>query len=364
MKTKIIFGTGGTGGHIFPAIALADFLTKKHPNLEVIFVGAKGGMEEKLVKRAGYKLYTLPIQGLYRKINLKNIIRNLKFPFKLLKSQSQAKKILKTEQPKFVIGFGGFASAPIVKTAVKKGFPVFLNEQNAYPGLVNRLIDEKAEAIFLGNKYAKKYLKNKNKIVSGNPIRPNLLEVQVEKKHAEFDLDLSKKTILVLGGSLGARSINNAISEHLDSIQNTDIQILWQCGKLYFEELKTQTKDAKNISLMPFIQDMSAAYHLADLVISRAGASTISELIQLSKVSILVPSPNVAEDHQTKNAQSLMEDSAAVLIKDADAKLQLLPSALELLNDEEKLSKLSSKIQALEKPKTLEIIGNYLENYL
>lgn len=348
MDKRIIIAGGGTGGHIFPAVSIAQELQRREPQTEVLFVGAKGGMEMRVVPRYGYEIKPVWISGIHRKINLRNIRRNALFPIKLITSFWQSRRILHSFRPQLAVGVGGYASGPLGRMAASKGIPLVLCEQNAFPGLVNRWLAPKAQKILLGNADAGKYFDSRKVVVTGNPIR-SFPAMSREEASAKMGVDASKPVILSLGGSLGARSVNEALLHQLDALISSDVQLVWQCGKQYYEELKPLVEGFPQVKLMAFIEDMATAYAAADLIISRAGGSTISELIALAKPSILVPSPNVAEDHQTKNALSLTEKGAALLVKDADAKTDLLLKAIEIVGGKEQLAALQAGINALEK---------------
>ncbi len=348
MNSKIIISGGGTGGHIFPALAIAEEFNKRFPHVDILFVGAKHGMEETVVPQQGYPIESVWISGIQRQLTFKNIIRNLLFPVKLGVSLIQASSIIRKFQPDLVIGVGGYASGPVGRVANNKGIPLYLCEQNAYPGLVNKWLAGKAKKILLGNADAQKYFPKEKTSVTGNPIRNlEILDRAVAAKR--MGLSQEKPIVLSVGGSLGARTINEAWLSHLHSLIEADFQLIWQCGKRYYEELKPQVPTHPNIQLSPFIDDMAAAYSAADIVVSRAGGSTISELIALSKPSILIPSPNVAEDHQTKNALSLTEKDAAILIKDSQAKEQLIAQIKLLFEDRNKLDQLKTNISQMDK---------------
>ena len=348
MSRRIIISGGGTGGHIFPAVSIAGEILRREPGAEILFVGAQGGMEETVVPKYGYRIESVPISGIQRQLNLRNVWRNLQFPFKLLISLRQSHRILARFQPQAVVGVGGFASGPLGRAAAGKGIPLFLCEQNAYPGLVNRWLAGKARKILLGNADAQKYFDGSKTVVTGNPIRSFTL-IDRDEAVRKLDLDPAKPVLLSLGGSLGALRINEALKTQLSLITDSEVQLVWQCGKRYYERLRAQVPEHPQVKLSAFIDDMAVAYSAADLIISRAGGSTISELIALSKPSLLVPSPNVAEDHQTKNALSLSEKDAAILVKDSDAVEHLLPTALDVLQHLERLTALTQHITAMEK---------------
>ena len=345
---KFIISGGGTGGHIFPAVSIAGELLRRDPQAEILFVGAKGGMEESVVPKYGYRIESVPISGIQRQLNARNILRNLQFPFKLVASLMQSRGIVKRFQPDAVVGVGGFASGPLGRAAASMGVPLFICEQNAYPGLVNKWLAGKARKILLGNADAQKYFDASKTVVTGNPIRSFQLTDRAEAAQT-LGLDPAKPILLSLGGSLGAMRINQALQQNLSLITESEVQLCWQCGKRYYERLRAEVPQHPQVKLDAFIDDMAVAYSAADLIISRAGGSTISELIALSKPSVLVPSPNVAEDHQTKNALSLSEKDAAVLVKDSDAIEQLLPTALRILQDDNQLTHLTNHITAMEK---------------
>ncbi|MFK8103263.1 MAG: undecaprenyldiphospho-muramoylpentapeptide beta-N-acetylglucosaminyltransferase [Saprospiraceae bacterium] len=347
---KVIISGGGSGGHIFPAIAIANALKERIPNLEVLFVGAEGKIEMEKVPKAGYEIEGLWISGFHRKLTT----RNLAFPFKLLSSLWKAYRILQRFQPAVVIGVGGFASGPTLKVATWKGIPTLIQEQNSYPGITNRLLAKEVNTICVAYDRMERYFP-KNKIVrTGNPVRQDI-EITAAKRKAAYEyyeLDPTKKTIFLFGGSLGARSLNDAMLANADLIAEQDeVQILWQAGKLYIEEFRTSaTAKLPNVVVKAFIDRMDLAYAMADVVICRAGALTISELSLLGKTAILVPSPNVAEDHQTMNAKALVEADAAILVKDKDCANDMIMKALSLLDNEIMQEKLAKNITTLAKP--------------
>lgn len=352
---RFILSGGGTGGHIFPALAIADEIKKQLPNAEILFVGAEGKMEMQKVPEAGYKIFGLPIAGIQRSLTLKN----LSFPFKLLNSLRQAKKIVKNFKPDAVIGVGGYASGPTLRAASNLGIPCLLQEQNSYAGLTNKWLKKKVKQICVAYEGMDKYFPASKLNLTGNPIRKNLLDLPDRSKAMKsFDLDENKKTILVLGGSLGARTINESIAQNLDLLAKEDFQMLWQTGKLYHNEMLTRSENAdkKQLKVLEFIKNMDEAYAAADIIITRAGALSVSELQVVGKPVIFVPSPNVAEDHQTKNAQALTQEDAALMVTDAQAVKELLPKAFELLKDTEKQKQLSENIKKMAKPKATENI--------
>jgi len=362
MSLKFVISGGGTGGHVFPAIAIAKQISLELPSAEILFVGAEGKIEMQKVPEAGYNILGLEVVGLQRKLTLKNILKNLVFPFKLIKSLNRAKKIIKDFNPDIAIGVGGYASGPTLRVAGKMKIPTLLQEQNSYAGLTNKLLAKNASCICVAYDGMDRFF-DKNKIIfTGNPIRKDILDNMNNRNEAisHFNLDINKKTILVLGGSLGARTINLAIKQKLDLIDKNNVQVLWQTGKFYFENMSciVKTKGFNNIHPKAFIKRMDLAYCVADIIISRAGALSVSELCIVKKPVILVPSPNVAEDHQTSNAKSLVNKKAAVHVKDVDADTILVEKVLELLNNEVKCAELIENISVLARPDATEKIVN------
>ena len=355
---KIIISGGGTGGHIYPAIAIANAIKEKEPNAEILFVGANGKMEMEKVPKAGYKIVGLDIAGLQRKLTLKN----LSFPFKLMKSLSKAKKIVKDFKPDVAVGVGGYASGPLLRQAGKLGVPTLLQEQNSYAGLTNKLLAKKAMKICVAYDNMEKFFEADKIVFTGNPVRKEILNIdgKKEKALAHFGLANDKKTLLIIGGSLGARTINDSVKEALSLLKGNDVQVLWQTGKFYYEESKKFVVDNgfDDAKVYDFIYEMDLAYAAADLVVSRAGALSISELCLVSKPAILVPSPNVAEDHQTKNAMALVNQNAAVLVKDVEAVEKLGAEVIVLLNDGDRLTKLRSNIASFGRPNAADAIAN------
>lgn len=348
---KAIISGGGTGGHIFPAIAIANALKEKYPDVEILFVGAKGRMEMQKVPQAGYKIIGLPIVGFQRKRLWKNIL----FPFKLIYSTIKAKKIVKTFAPDVAIGVGGYASGPTLAAAVSKHVPTLIQEQNSYPGITNKMLADSVNTICVAYDNMDRWF-DANKIVfTGNPIRQNISQLydNIEEKRAKgfetFGLNNEKRTVLVVGGSLGALTINESISANLDYFVKNDIQLIWQTGKWFYEKAKIKVKEEKSslIKAYEFIYDMDLAYALADVIISRAGAIAVSELCIVGKPCILIPSPNVAEDHQTKNANALVLKNAALMVKDVEAKEQLILLVDGLMKDESLRNKLSSGLRSM-----------------
>lgn len=347
-ELRIIISGGGTGGHIFPAVSIANAIKAKRPDAKILFVGAEGRMEMQRVPAAGYKIIGLPVCGFDRK----NLLRNFYVLYKLAKSQLKARKIIKDFKPQAAVGVGGYASGPTLKMAGMMGIPTLIQEQNSYAGVTNKLLAKKAEKICVAYEGMERFFNKEKIIMTGNPVRQGLLEKQVSREEAirSFGLDPLKKTVLIIGGSLGARTINQCVLNHLDLIKNSGIQFIWQTGKIYIDDARKQVEQAGNPSMLyvtDFISKMDYAYSAADLVISRAGAGSISEFCVLQKPVILVPSPNVAEDHQTKNALALVNKDAAIYVKDSEAKETLLDTAIKTVNDEELLKKLSSNIAKL-----------------
>lgn len=349
MAIRVIISGGGTGGHIFPAISIANALKAMDPANEILFVGANGRMEMDKVPAAGYTIVGLDIQG----INRKQLWKNMLLPFKLMNSLSKAKKVIRDFKPDVAVGVGGFASGPLLMMANKLGIPTVVQEQNSYAGVTNKKVGAKAAKICVAYEGMEQFFPADKILLTGNPIRRE--SVTIEGKRAEaldfFELDQHKKTILVLGGSLGARTLNESVVASLDSLSKEDVQVIWQCGSFYIDKLRIELegKLPANVKMMAFLQKMDYAYAAADLIISRAGAGTISELCVVGKPVILVPSPNVAEDHQTKNAMALVNRQAARLVKDVEATKNLIPTALDLFKNEEQVLQLSENIKALGK---------------
>lgn len=348
MSVKIIISGGGTGGHIFPALSIGGEIKSQFPDAEVLFVGAVGGMEMTLVPQNGYAVEGVWISGIQRQLSVQNLFKNLLFPIKFFVSIVQAYRIIHRFQPDAVVGVGGYASGPLGRVAGWKGIPLFVCEQNAFPGLTNRWLAGKAKRILLGNADAMKYFDATKCVVTGNPVRKLTLSTKAEAA-TKLGLNPDKPVILSLGGSLGALKMNEAIMANKDAIIEADVQWVWQCGKRYYASLNATLPPHQNLKLLPFIEDMAVAYSAADLIVSRAGGSTISELIQLSKPAILVPSPNVAEDHQTKNAMSLVNVGAAEMVKDVEAQALLVKTAIEIVTNPARLAGLQSKIATVEK---------------
>ncbi len=355
---RVIVSGGGTGGHIFPAISIANAIKALRPDAEILFVGAEGRMEMQRVPAAGYEIEGLPICGFDRK----NLLRNVKVLWKIWKSQRMARQIVRRFKPMVAVGVGGYASGPTLNVAASMGVPCLIQEQNSYAGVTNKLLAKKAERICVAYDGMERFFPAEKIIKTGNPVRQNLLDTSVSSEEAlkVFGLNPQKKTILLVGGSLGARTINESVLQHLDEIRTADVQFIWQTGKYYSAEIDGRLKALgrpDNLVATDFIGDMGAAYKAADLVVSRAGASSISEFCLLGKAVILVPSPNVAEDHQTKNAMALVDRQAAIYVADADAPGTLIKTALGIIGDDARLASLQKNILTLALPNSAEIIA-------
>ena len=369
MKPRIIISGGGTGGHIFPAISIANAIKELCPEAEILFVGAEGRMEMQRVPDAGYKIIGLPVAGFDRK----NLLKNIPVLYKLAKSLWMTRKILKDFKPQVAVGVGGFASGPTLKAASKMGIPILIQEQNSFAGVTNKLLAKSADKICVAYEGMDNFFPADRIILTGNPVRQNLLTHQSNHDEAvqNFGFDKTKKIILIVGGSLGARTINDTMKAAIDMVkENKDIQFIWQTGKIYIEEVKQFIKEKTgnevtdhhvasipNLFITEFIKNMDDAYAAADLVISRAGAGSISEFCLLRKPVILVPSPNVAEDHQTKNALALVSKDAALYVKDSESVHNLMPVALDTVRDDKKLKSLSENIATLALPDSANIIA-------
>ena len=342
---RIIISGGGTGGHIFPAISIANAIKQLEPTANILFVGALGRMEMQRVPDAGYDIKGLPVCGFDRK----HLWKNIKVLYKLWQSRRLAKAIIKEFKPNAAVGVGGYASGPTLNQCASLGVPYLIQEQNSYAGVTNKLLAKRASKICVAYEGMDRFFPSDKIILTGNPVRQNILQNNISKADARkaFQLDPEKKTILIIGGSLGARTINESILQHLSDIRNSDVQFIWQTGKVYKEAIAKRLEGEEplaNLHVTDFISDMASAYAAADMVISRAGASSISEFCLLGMPVILVPSPNVAEDHQTKNALALVNKQAAVYVKDAEAPEKLINTALSIVNDESKLNELHQNI--------------------
>ena len=348
-KPRVIISGGGTGGHIFPAISIANAIKAKYPEADILFVGAIGRMEMQRVPAAGYPIKGLPVQGFDRK----HLLRNIPIAMKALKSVLMARKIIRQFRPQVAVGVGGYASGPTLKACAGKHIPYLLQEQNSYAGVTNKMLAKDASRICVAYEGMERFFPADKIILTGNPVRQNILETKLTKEEArkQFGLDPDKKTLLLVGGSLGARTVNQSVLQHLDLVEaQQDVQFIWQTGKYYYKDIMDQMatrKPISNLCIQEFVSDMGAAYRAADLVVSRAGASSISEFCLIGKPVILVPSPNVAEDHQTKNAMALVNRDAAIYVKDADAPQVLLKQAVQTIHDDHKLQELSENILKL-----------------
>ena len=357
-ELRIIISGGGTGGHIFPAVSIANAIKAKRPDAKILFVGAKGRMEMQRVPAAGYEIKGLPICGFDRK----HLLKNFAVLFRIWKSQRMAKKIIKDFKPMAAVGVGGYASGPTLNVCSKKGIPCLIQEQNSYAGVTNKLLAKKAQKICVAYEGMERFFPADKIIMTGNPVRQNVLDttLSVEEARSLFNLAPEKKTILLVGGSLGARTVNESVLQNSELIEKSGVQFIWQTGKFYHEDIVNQLKD-KDLPMLhvtDFISDMGAAYKAADLVISRAGASSISEFCLIGKPIILVPSPNVAEDHQTKNAMALVNKDAAIYVKDADAPKVLIQKALEIVGDASKMASMSENIKKLGLKNSADVIAD------
>ena len=361
-ELRVIISGGGTGGHIFPAIAIANELKARVSDAKILFVGAEGRMEMERVPKAGYEIRGLKIMGLSRK----NMLKNVKVLYHYMKSKQESRQIVRDFRPDVAIGVGGYASGPCVGAAGDMNVPVLLQEQNSYAGVTNKMLAKKAKAICVAYEGMEQFFPAEKIVMTGNPIRSELCANNITRELAAkaFGLDPSKRTILIVGGSLGARTVNESVLRHLELIRQQNVQVIWQTGKFYSQEIADALAEKgkpDNLYVCDFISDMAKAYKAADLVISRAGACSISELQVLGKPCILVPSPNVAEDHQTKNAMALVKKDAAICVRDAEARMILIPRAIETVNDAAHLSSLAQNIALMGKPEaTKKIVDQIL----
>jgi UDP-N-acetylglucosamine--N-acetylmuramyl-(pentapeptide) pyrophosphoryl-undecaprenol N-acetylglucosamine transferase len=364
--SRFIISGGGTGGHIFPAVAIANRIKKEIPNAEILFIGAEGKMEMICVPEAGYPIEGLKIYGISRNFSLKGILKNLKLPFVLWKCMRKVKEIFSKFHPDVVIGVGGFASGPALRVAATLHIPTVIQEQNSYPGVTNKLLAKKVNKICVAYSGLEKYFPQEKIILTGNPVR----DIILDKKQAEssdyelFGIKKDKKTILVVGGSLGARAINNCMADHLDEIKKWNTQLIWQTGELFYKNISQDllNKQDEAIHIFPFIKEMEKAYAVADIIVSRAGAIAISELCIVGKPVIFVPFPFAAEDHQTKNGQALVNEHAALMLADKDVSENLIPVLKKLLNDEKEQQKLSENIRKMAKPEAIDRIVKEILN--
>lgn len=355
---RVIVSGGGTGGHIFPALSIANAVKAKCPNAEILFVGAENRMEMQRVPAAGYDIIGLPVSGFDRK----NLLKNISVLWRLMKSRRKARRIIRDFRPHVAVGVGGYASGPTLKEAGAMGIPTLLQEQNSYAGVTNKLLAKQAACICVAYEGMERFFPKEKIKLTGNPVRQSLMEASITHEEAvrTFNLDPTKKTVLIIGGSLGARTLNESMLNAWDSLGDCDVQFIWQTGKYYYEQITEQIGERKleNVHVCDFISSMDAAYAAADLVISRAGAGSISEFCLLGKAVILVPSPNVSEDHQTKNALALVNKDAALYVKDAHAAQELVPLALSTITDEKKLNQLRTNILTLAYHNSAEIIAD------
>ena len=360
-KLKVILSGGGTGGHIYPAIAIADEIKRRNPEAEILFVGAKNRMEMQKVPAAGYSIKGLWISGIQRKLTLDN----LSFPLKLISSLFKSHQILKQFKPDVVIGTGGFASGPLLKAANQKNIPTLIQEQNSYAGITNKWLAKDAQKICVAYEGMEKYFPSSKIQFTGNPVRQDLLKIDEnnEKAIAHFELRPEKKTILVLGGSLGAKKINELIEENIVFFKEQNVQLIWQTGKLYYEKFKAYAAN-EHIKVHQFLNEMDLAYAAADLIISRAGAGSVSELCVVGKPVIFIPSPNVAEDHQTKNARSISQSNAAIYLKESALKEEFKNTFAGLLKNEKKQQELSENIKKMAKPNATKDIVDAAEKLI
>lgn len=358
-ELRIIISGGGTGGHIFPAVSIANAIRAKYPEAKILFVGALGRMEMQRVPAAGYEIVGLPISGFNRKDMLKNVV----VLYRIWKSQQMAKKIIRKFNPMAAVGVGGYASGPMLNQCTKMGIPCLIQEQNSYAGVTNKILSKKVDRICVAYDGMERFFPADKIVKTGNPVRQALLDTKLTKAEAlkSFGLSEDKKTILIVGGSLGARTVNESVLQNLDMIKESGVQFIWQTGKYYNASIMAELKQrgtVPSLHVTDFISDMGAAYKAADLVISRAGASSISEFCLIGKPVILVPSPNVAEDHQTKNAMALVNKNAALYVKDADAPAEVVKLALQTVKDDARLKELSENILKLALPDSADIIAN------
>ncbi|HCQ13523.1 undecaprenyldiphospho-muramoylpentapeptide beta-N-acetylglucosaminyltransferase [Flavobacterium sp.] len=360
-KLKFILSGGGTGGHIYPAIAIANELKTRFPDAEFLFVGSQDKMEMQKVPQSGYAIEGLWIAGLQRKLTLQNAM----FPLKLVSSLLKSRKIIKKFKPDVVIGTGGFASGPLLQTANTLNIPTVIQEQNSYPGITNKLLSKKANAICVAYENLEQFFPKSKIVFTGNPVRQDILDIDSKRSEAlsYFNLDENKKTLLVIGGSLGARRINQLIAKEIDFLRNNNLQIIWQCGNLYMADYK-HFSEVENVQVVSFIDRMDLIYAAADFVISRAGASSVSELCLVGKPTIFIPSPNVAEDHQTKNAKAIVDKNGALLIKESELDEKFESVFNKLIHDENLQKSLSENMKKLAKPNATKDIVEQIEKLI
>jgi UDP-N-acetylglucosamine--N-acetylmuramyl-(pentapeptide) pyrophosphoryl-undecaprenol N-acetylglucosamine transferase len=357
---RVLLSAGGTGGHIFPAIAVANEIKSRFPNCEILFVGAEGKMEMEKVPQAGYKIVGLPIAGLQRKLTLSNFL----LPIKILKSMLKAKSVVNEFRPEIAVGFGGYASGPTLRAAGTAGVPTVLQEQNSFAGVTNKLLAKRAQAICVAYEGMNAFFQEEKIQLTGNPVRKEFVNLPYSQSEAlsKLNFDSTKKTILIIGGSLGARAVNAAVEASLQEWLSKGFQVIWQCGKIYKSNLESKYSETGGLLLFDFIQDMALVYAAADVIVSRAGAMSVSELSLVGKPVVFMPSPNVAEDHQTKNAMALVSKGAAVMVKDSEAEMKLAGVVSELLHNENEISTLKKNIIAFARPNaTEEIVDTLIE---
>lgn len=347
MANKVIISGGGTGGHIFPAIAIANALRQLQPDVEILFVGANGKMEMDRVPAAGYEIVGLDIQGFNRQSMLKNLI----LPFRLIASMWKARQIIRQFGAQVAVGVGGYASGPLLQVANMMGIPTLIQEQNSYAGLTNKQLGKKAQRVCVAYDHMERFFPVEKIMLTGNPIRRSSVQIEGKREEAihAFGLDLDKKTVLVTGGSLGAKTLNDCLTEGLERLLDKNVQIIWQCGSYYYEKLSEELKDklTDSVKLMPFLERMDYAYAAADFIVARAGAGTISELSVVGKPVLLVPSPNVSDDHQTKNALALSEHKAAIMVSDLSARMHLVDELMAVIDDEATAYELGERIKEM-----------------
>jgi UDP-N-acetylglucosamine--N-acetylmuramyl-(pentapeptide) pyrophosphoryl-undecaprenol N-acetylglucosamine transferase len=361
---RLIVSGGGTGGHIFPAVAIANEFRSRYPSAEILFIGAQGRMEMTRVPEAGYKIIGLWISGLQRKLTFSNLL----FPVKLIVSYFRARQIVNQFKPDVVVGTGGYASGPIMIAATRKGIPTVIQEQNSFAGLANKQVADKASRVCVAYEGMEKYFPAAKIVITGNPVRKDILSIESKRDQAlaHFGFSAQYKTLLIIGGSLGARTINESVIAGVDKLLEAQIQVLWQTGKGYYQAYKERLSkyDLRKIRVQDFMREMDLAYAVADVIISRSGALSVSEICVAKKPVILVPSPNVAEDHQTKNAKALAEKDAAIMIADKDAQSSLIDTALKLIFDNARITKLKENIAKLAKPNATNEIVNEIEKLI
>ena len=357
---KVLLSAGGTGGHIFPAIAVANEIKSRFPACEILFVGAEGKMEMEKVPQAGYKIVGLPIAGIQRKLTLSNLL----LPIKIFKSMLKAKSVVKEFRPEVAVGFGGYASGPTLRAAGTAGVPTVLQEQNSFAGVTNKLLAKRAKAICVAYEGMEVFFQQEKIQLTGNPVRKEFVKLPYSQEEAltQLNFDSTKKTILIIGGSLGARAVNAGVEASLEVWLKQGFQVIWQCGKIYKSNLETKYEGTSGVRLYDFIQDMALVYAAADVIVSRAGAMSVSELSLVGKPVVFMPSPNVAEDHQTKNAMALVSKRAALMVRDNEAEMKLAEVVSELLQNEKEISELKKNIAAFAMPNaTNDIVDTLIE---